>query len=135
MCKDFRDLHAKTGMYAELKALQTRLQFTLGRYQDRALEMGRTGEPIVFDTQGLILAAQEGFTALREAEDLLPPEEALLAARAQLDDAAAQLEMSVFHEMEEVGRDDLIEAAHRLAAAAARASRWRVDQEDEQRRT
>jgi hypothetical protein len=79
--------------------------------------------------QDFVLAAQQGFKALREAEDLLPPEEALLAARAAVDDAAEQLEMGVFHEMEEVGRDDLIEAAHRLAAAAARASRWRIDNE------
>jgi hypothetical protein len=129
MCRDFRDLHAKTGAYAEIKALQTRLQFTLVRYQDKALDLGLKGKPITFDMQRFILAAQEGFRALREAEDLLPPEEALLAARAEVDDAAKQLELGVFHEMEEVGRDDLIRAAHRLAQASARASRWRIDNE------
>ncbi|MGW2955011.1 hypothetical protein [Streptomyces eurythermus] len=129
MCKDFRDLHAKTGMYAEIEALRTRLQFTLGRYQEQALELGRRGEPITINMEAFSWAAQEGFKALREAEDLLPPEEALLAARAEVNSAARQLEMGVFHEMEEVGRDDLVEAAHRLAAAAARASRWRVETE------
>ncbi len=127
MCKDFRDLHAKTGMYEEVKALQTRLQFTLARYQEHALDLGHRGAVIRFDMQRLVLAAQQGFKALREAEDLLPPEEALLAARAAVDDAAEQLEMGVFHEMEEIGRDDLIKASHRLASAAARASRWRID--------
>ncbi|MET7696896.1 hypothetical protein [Streptomyces sp. NPDC005485] len=129
MCKDFRDLHAKTGRYEEVKALQARLQFTLARYEDQASDLGRRGAAITFDIQGFVLAAQQGFEALREAEDLLPPEEALLAARAAVDDAAEQLEMGVFHEMEEVGRGDLIEAAHRLASAAARASRWRIDNE------
>jgi hypothetical protein len=129
MCKDFRDLHAKTGMYEEVKALRTRLQFTLARYQDHALNLGLRGAAIRFDMQRLTLAAQQGFNALREAEDLLPPEEALFAARAAVDEAAKQLEMGVFHEMEEVGRDDLIEAAHRLASAAARTSRWRIDNE------
>ncbi|MEU3364982.1 hypothetical protein [Streptomyces pseudogriseolus] len=128
-CKDFRDLHAKTGMYAEIEALQTRLQFTLSRYQEQALELGRRGEPITIKVEAFVWAASEGFRALREAEDLLPPEEALLAARAEVNSAAEQLEMGVFHEMEEVGRDDLIAAAHRLAAAAARASKWRVETE------
>ncbi|MFE7968005.1 hypothetical protein ACFU0X_34060 [Streptomyces cellulosae] len=127
MCEDFRDLHAKAGMYAEVEALRTRLQFTLARYQELALQMGRRGEPIAINMQAFTWAAHKGFKALSEAEDLLPPEEALLAARAGVNSAAEQLEMGVFHEMEEVGRDDLIEAAHRLAAAAARASKWRVE--------
>jgi hypothetical protein len=129
MCKDFRDLHAKTGMHAEIEALQTRLQFTLVRYQNRALELGRRGEPNTIDMSRLSFAAHEGFKALREASDLLPPEEALLAARAEVNDAAEQLEIGAFYEMEEVGRDDLIKAAHRLAAAAARASKWRIQNE------
>lgn len=114
-CKDFRDLHAKAGMYAEIVALQTRLQFTLGRYEEQALELGRRGKPITINIQAFARAAREGFKALSEAEALLPPEEALLAARAAVNSAAEQLEMGVFHEMEEVGRDDLVEAAHRLA--------------------
>lgn len=129
MCKDFRDIHAKAGTNAEIEALRARLQFTLGRYQEQALASGRRGKPITINVQEFTQAAHEGFKALSEAEDLLPPEEALSAARAGVNNAAEQLEMGVFHEMEEIGRDDLIEAAHRLAAAAARASRWRVENE------
>jgi hypothetical protein len=129
MCKEFRDFYAKIGRYVEIEALQTRLQSTLSRYQEQALDLGRRGESIPVNMEAFSRAAHEGFQALREAEDLLPPEEALLAARAEVNSAAKQLEMGVFYEMEEVGRDELIKAAHRLAAAAARASRWRVETE------
>ncbi|MFE0405181.1 hypothetical protein ACFW19_25240 [Streptomyces nigra] len=128
-CKDFRDRLARAGVYAEIEALRTRLQFTLGRYQEQALELERRGEPITTNMQALVLAAQVDFAALREAEDLLAPEEALLAALAEVDSAAQQLVMGVFHEMEEVGRDGLVAAAHRLAAASARASKWRIENE------
>ncbi|WP_162793136.1 hypothetical protein [Streptomyces globosus] len=129
MCTDFRDLHAPTGMFAEVQALRARLQFTLGRCNDQIPLAGRTPDAIWQDQRRIGFVARQGFEALRAAEDLLPPEESLLAARGALNEAADDLEMGIFHELEEAGRDSLLEAVERLIAASAKASRWRVAQE------